>query len=387
MSAVAKILREQQVELGEPISDEKLHFPGGIHPLLGDPSKTTRLALVQVAGKVVGIAGVQNGGLPLFALGLTEDSSARTIAPQLAELSQSELEIRDGALIVVRSGARLRVKKLGLEVPLENTAEPVTTSPIFRLPKKLNRPDAANIFSVDDSPGKEKWRRLGLLGQARELFPEGWSTLPETDRHLVCFPGFGKEAEVWLDFGVTPKEMTFVENSQDVIDHLIRSGTPFYGQQFSPQQFLKRKFEAPPNTKGAIEALICKRLPQGHRLSILSIDPNNALNKAFFVRLVEIFKFVPLADRCLVSINFNGGRRQDWSLYEEIYRTVTGQPFTGSREELRAEAIKMAIPAAIKKARREIKLPISITSTISGSYEGNHAGGGSLRLFAIHQLK
>jgi hypothetical protein len=402
MSSVEKLLALKEIHFGAPVFHPGFELPGQIRPVESSSEDVAadvdanvdaavELAIINMAGKITGIAGVTENAPPFLTVGFEgKDPSPEKVAEMIQDLSTLDLEIIDGALTVVRNGTRFKIRRLGDEVPFEPLSEtPDQDSKSFPVPNEVHREKKVTAFSVDDSHEKETiWRRGHLIRTAQSTFPKGWKAIPKQDRNLVCFPGEGKEAELWMDFGVDPdKEMIFIENNQGVIDRSCTHGTPFYRKRLRRNRFIKKTFQDVPNTKGAIESYIARKLPPDGRVSILSIDPNNALFQKVFDRIVEILAYVPLADECLVFINFNGGRRQDMTLYHEIYQEMKGQKFKGDNIDLKREAMKFAIPYACRLAKKTNPDAPQPFATSEGFYEGNHAGGGSLRLFASAQLK
>lgn len=287
-------------------------------------------------------------------------------------LKKSKVDISDGVLRLTVAGVRHRCSAIGVLEP-DHKVERGN----MELPKHFRRPKVQTLASKDDSFGKSKWR-AELVEMAQRVFPDGVEAIPEKDRKVLCFPGLGQEADMWIEFGFKEEDLVFVERDLDNVKKLQ--------VKYPKAKIMVLDFKNHAQLYGQLKYIMDKDC----RFSVVSVDPESHLSKNFQKSISEVIHFS--ADKLMVGINFHGKREQApvikfyGSLLEpEEFCRLTGK--TSSMQPLKSEdlndyirlaAVERCVASLLARQRN-----FSIEATTSGSYQG---ASNSPMFYSMHHI-
>jgi hypothetical protein len=330
-------------------------------------------------------------------LRINEETDTTQLADGLDALSRqrADLEIETGAIHLVASGVRRRLRHLEEVLLGDATAESESSERVdlgtHQLPVSQAPSRTENLASHNDSFGKIQWGQK-MLDFAAPHLAESWEALPASDRTILIFPGYGaKEADRWREFFRLPKAF---------------DGRGFVGieREYSSVQSIREKYP---------EALIHRRdfleKPRGRqrgdrlirqvqfaypdqRFSVINIDPENMLSAKFLETLQNLFRHLVLAPKAVVGVNFVGkrGRKKE---QREIYEKITGmtEAEAGGKKQLRERAIAELIPYIFAGMKKDRKLAANAPQRryeICATQTGRYLGKGTTPMqYAMHTVQ
>lgn len=196
------------------------------------------------------------------------------------------LEILDGQVFIGVNGIRKRIIELG--VFEDASTEPAPADPpTFDIPKSRGRRKRhINAINQSDSFGKEWWRQT-WLEMANRAFSGGYESIPENERMVVFFPGVGKEAEMWLQWGFKEEDFIFIEKNKHLSARLRKK----YPKAFTIQKHFGRYG----HRDEINDAIIGRCIELGSRsnprqISIINIDPENKLTPNMYYQMRSLFE-------------------------------------------------------------------------------------------------
>jgi len=251
------------------------------------------------------------------------------------------------------------------------------------------RKNKLNVHTYD-SVEKAFWRN-SVKEFMEKIYPGGYESIPENERKLLIFPGMGKEAQMWLEWGFKEDDMIFIERNEKRYLHLKN--------KFPKAITYKWGFgaEKNPKKKVALAVAIASDLG-GDKLSLINIDPENRLTNDFALSLRLLLEVLAkrgaLADEVMVGVNLVTGREAEEDL--ALYKLFGGE--AGNEEEpaldlgawrdKMIEGLLQRIVGYIHYQRRQDdkleKFSHEVNEFQVGAYEGDSA---STRMyFSVSQL-
>ena len=335
----------------------------------------------QAKGYCIGIMHKNAQGQRIF-IPRKQGSSLRQFTEAVFDLCEDEgsLEIRDGAVEIIRGNARTQIIAVGVERTIADLVEPPA---VFIVPPKGK---AARRFvtaiNKDDSFGKERWRSE-ILTEMKKIFPGGYESIPLDERLVLFFPGMGKEARMWLDYGFRQRELFMIERDKKVAAKLR---TMFPNAYIFNTDFGKDRR----TTNGMIDDIreqICvagdpNDVPKDF-FSVVNLDPEGNMTPAFLESVGLLIENVPLADNCFLGMNFTAKREKDlqMTLYEKIWASKNPRElFPIYPEDLRKKASQHALHYLLKNATPSFRH----RTLKSGVYEGESSS--SKMYYSMHHL-
>lgn len=166
-------------------------------------------------------------------------------------------------------------------------------------------PSNRSISSNSDSIGKAKWRKDLLdfaKGIKKQLFPvEHFQT--RGPRYILCFPGNGSEANLWLRFGANEEELVFVERDKEIAASLQK--------KYPKATIVCCDFEDERFLDNLDLALLDSKLVTDYRFGVISIDPENSLSKKLYLNLLQLCTgYERLHSSFILSINLTSARNK-----------------------------------------------------------------------------
>lgn len=246
-------------------------------------------------------------------------------------------------------------------------------TPEFNAPAKYKKRLLRTIASRDDSPGKAKWR--ATLGEEwNKVFPEGVDAIPKNDRGVICFPGMGKEADLWKNRGFENEDLIFIERDQQTATFLEQK----YPGAFVINEDFLRAFHT-------MDYYLKKSPHSPNKVSVISIDPYNSLSIQALHAVESLLGHTNIfADKSFVGVNFAMGRRlglkQIMRLCERTGITVSECEGEDKMHEWNGKVVSSLIPRICAG-----KFHDAFQSELlcSGDYEGDR---GTRMYFAMHQV-
>jgi superfamily II DNA or RNA helicase len=200
-------------------------------------------------------------------------------------------------------------------------------------------PRVITAATYDDSLGKVAWRRE-MVSMAKPALKDGW---------VICLPGWGREADMWLSQGVPEERLILVERETDLIEHLKR--------RYPRAMIINRPIESPKTLKD-----IARR-----PVDAVSVDPYAGLTPRFFTPLKKVLTSLSFSDTAFLGLNFQLRSSSRKNLEEMMETSARTQAYPDkSDKEVRELALWHAWRTSLPETH-------SRASFLNGQYEGDSA--------------
>ena len=130
-----------------------------------------------------------------------------------------EIQMEHGEVSTVKEGIRKYMTEIGVFEENPRHKRRNGNPPRFKVPEAKRGRSKITAVNQSDSFGKTRWRKT-LVDQFYKMCPGGYESLPEDERSILCFPGVGKEAEMWKKLGFQNEDFVFIERDEELAQRL-----------------------------------------------------------------------------------------------------------------------------------------------------------------------
>ncbi len=214
----------------------------------------------------------------------------------------------------------------------------------FSIPASTSlNPRVITAATYDDSVGKVAWRReMVQMAKPALATGQGW---------VICLPGWGKEADMWLSQGVSENRLVLVEREEDLIGHLKR--------RYPKARVLHGSIESQKTLKRALQ------WPR-HSVDVVSVDPYSGLSSRFFTPLQKVLRGLELSDTAFIGLNFQVRASSRQNLEAVLESTGFTSPIPERDPDLRRMSLEQAWEAILPSTHMRQSFHIN-------QYEGDSA--------------